>query len=206
MIGRGGARWWMVLSLLLGLIFALLFWVSTAFAELSSRADFREIQVQQTNSAELPYVISSEIDLQLSDELRNALERGVPLFFTLELRIYQPRQFWFDSLELNQSHTWRVQYNALLRQWRVVTEQSSVQEFSLDASLAHISGLYLWPIVDWQRLAPDVSYEGRMRLKLDTSLLARPFQITAINNSSAWSLSSPWKNFTVHLSAVKPSS
>ena len=206
MIGRGGARWWLVLSLLLSAIFALLFWASTAFAELSSRADFREIQVQRTDSADLPYVISSEIDLQLSDELRNALERGVPLFFTLELRVYQPRKFWLDSLALKQSHTWRVQYNALLRQWRVVSDQSSVQEFSLDASLAHISGLYRWPIDAWQQLEPHVQYEGRMRLKLDTSLLARPFQITAINNSSAWSLSSPWKNFTVHLSAVKPSS
>ena len=97
MIGRGGARWWLVLSLLLSAIFALLFWASTAFAELSSRADFREIQVQRTDSADLPYVISSEIDLQLSDELRNALERGVPLFFTLELRVYQPRKYWLDS-------------------------------------------------------------------------------------------------------------
>lgn len=206
MIGRGGAKWWAFLLVLASALFALLFWMSTAFAELSSRADFRDIQLGQAEGTELSYVISSEIELQLSDELRNALERGVPLFFTLELKIYKPKQFWVDNLVLKQSHTWRVQYNALLRKWRVVTELSSVQEFSLDASLAHISGLYHWPITDWQRLDPQQVYEGQMRLKLDTSLLARPFQITAINNSSAWSLSSPWKKFAIQLSAVKPNS
>lgn len=206
MMERGGAKWWTFLLVLASALLALLFWMSTAFAELSSRADFRDIQLGQAEGTELSYVISSEIELQLSDELRNALERGVPLFFTLELKVYKPKQFWFDSLVLKQSHTWRVQYNALLRKWRVVTDLSSVQEFSLDASLAHISGLYHWPITDWQRLDPQQVYEGQMRLKLDTSLLARPFQITAINNSSAWSLSSPWKKFAIQLSAVKPNS
>lgn len=206
MMERGGAKWWTLLLVLASALLALLFWMSTAFAELSSRADFRDIQLGQAEGTELSYVISSEIELQLSDELRNALERGVPLFFTLELKVYKPKQFWFDSLVLKQSHTWRVQYNALLRKWRVVTDLSSVQEFSLDASLAHISGLYHWPITDWQRLDPQQVYEGQMRLKLDTSLLARPFQITAINNSSAWSLSSPWKKFAIQLSAVKPNS
>lgn len=204
MLNRWNLRWWTVLAALCVTLSIVLFWMSTAEAEFSSRADFSDIHIEQ--HGEQGYSVSSEIDLQLSDELRNALERGVPLFFTLELNIYKPRQFWLDKLELSQSHTWRVQYNALLRKWRVATLQSSVPEFSLDASLAHISGLYHWPIIDWQRLDPEQIYEGQMRLKLDTSLLARPFQITAFNNSSAWSLSSPWKKFAIHLSAVKPNS
>ena len=85
MMERGGAKWWTFLLVLASALLALLFWMSTAFAELSSRADFRDIQLGQAEGTELSYVISSEIELQLSDELRNALERGVPLFFTLEL-------------------------------------------------------------------------------------------------------------------------
>lgn len=168
-----------------------------------SKADFTEIHLQQLGNQQ--YEVSTKIDLRLSDELRNALERGVPLYFTLELRVYKPRKYWFDALELEQSYTWRVQYNALLRQWRVHTSEESVQEFSLDASLAHISGLANWPIPGLELLDVTQQYEGVMRLKLDTSMLARPFQITAVN-SSAWSLSSPWKKFAIQLSAVKPTS
>lgn len=204
LVSRWSSRWWAVLLALLGMLVIALFWMSSALADLSSKADFRDIHVQQ--NTDLSYSINSEIDLQLSDELRNALERGVPLFFTLELNIYQPRKYWLDKQVASQSYTWRVQYNALLRQWRVVTEQGSVQEFSLDASLAHIAGQHNWLIEDWQSLALEQPYVGQMRLKLDTSLLARPFQITAINNSSAWSLSSPWKKFAIHLSAIKPNS
>lgn len=151
------------------------------------------------------YTLSASISLNLGEEVRNAAEKGVPLYFTINMEVLKPQRLWFDKTELAQQHTWRIQYNALLRQWRISNGEHSIPELSLDDSLQHIINLESWPINDLDQLDPAINYKGRLRLKLDTSLLPRPFQINAFN-SSAWSLSTPWKNFTLKVLDIKPSS
>ncbi|NLY65133.1 MAG: DUF4390 domain-containing protein [Alcaligenaceae bacterium] len=151
------------------------------------------------------YLLSANISLNLGNEVRNAAERGVPLFFTISLEIIRPEKFWFDKTELSQRQTWRIQYNALLRQWRISTGDFSTPELSLDDSLQHIVHLDNWPLSNFEQLESNRLYEARLRLELDTSLLPRPFQINAFN-SSAWSLSTPWKNLTFRVSDIKPGS
>ncbi|MFV9474432.1 DUF4390 domain-containing protein [Advenella sp. RU8] len=151
------------------------------------------------------YTLSANISLNLGDEVRNAAERGVPLYFTLNMEVLKQQLLWFDTTALTQQHTWRIQYNALLRQWRISNGELSISELSLDDSLQHIIHLESWPIENLDQLDPAIDYKGRLRLKLDTSLLPRPFQINAFN-SSAWSLSTPWKNFTLKVSDIKPNS
>ncbi len=151
------------------------------------------------------YTLSANISLNLGEEVRNAAEKGVPLYFTINFEVIRPQTLWFDKTELQQQHTWRIQYNALLRQWRISNGDLSIPELSLDDSLQHIINLESWPIKNLDQLNPTINYEGRLRLKLDTSLLPRPFQINAFN-SSAWSLSTPWKNFNLKVSDIKPGS
>ena len=65
------------------------------------------------------------LDLDLTFELGRvvieAAERGVPLYFTFDLKITSPRWWWFDRVLVEATLTRRLTYNALTQQWRVAT-------------------------------------------------------------------------------------
>ena len=148
-------------------------------------------------------LLDADIDFTLSGELHEAARKGVPLYFTADLSIQYPRWWWFDETILSVSQTWRIQYNALTRQWRVGTGDLSLPATTLDEALDLVRHIRNWPLGDAGRFTPDQTYQGRLRLRLDTSRLARPFQVDALN-SGAWSLTTPWKEFTFSISAATP--
>lgn len=147
--------------------------------------------------------IDVDAHLILSSELRNAAEKGIPLYFVAEVEIFQPRWWWFNKKVVKEQQTWRIVYNALTRQWRVGTSDLYLPESSLDDALALIRHIRGWALAYAIDLDRDVEYEGRVRIRLDTSLLARPFQVDAINSSS-WSLITPWKSFSFSVSVDEP--
>lgn len=147
--------------------------------------------------------IDADVEFSVEGELRNAAQKGVPIYFTADLEILSTRWWWFDKKVVNEQQTWRIVYNALTRQWRVGTGELSLPESSLDDALSLVRNIRGWDVAKVQDLEHDELYEGRLRVRLDTSLLARPFQIDAYN-SSAWSLATPWKNFNFSISVDKP--
>jgi hypothetical protein len=147
--------------------------------------------------------IDADVELAITGELRNVAQKGVPLYFTADLQIVSKRWWWFDKVVVNEQQTWRIVYNALTRQWRVGTGELSLPESSLDDALSLVRNIRGWAVADVRDLEHDELYEGRIRVRLDTSLLARPFQVDALN-SSAWSLATPWKNFTFSISVDEP--
>lgn len=144
--------------------------------------------------------IDADIELDLTSELYSAVSRGIPLHFSLDIEIVARRRWWFDKTVVKQQRTWRVIYNALTRQWRVGTGELSIPETSLEDALARIRQVRGWSVAALADLDKDVTYQGRARLRLDTSQLARPFQIDALN-SSAWSLATSWKSFSFSIPA-----
>ncbi|MDY0308260.1 MAG: DUF4390 domain-containing protein [Castellaniella sp.] len=148
-------------------------------------------------------LLNADIDFTLGGELHEAARKGLPLYFTADLNIEHPRWWWFNKTVLSASQTWRIQYNALTRQWRVGTGDLSLPATSLDEALDLVRHIRDWPLGNADQFTPDQTYQGRLRLRLDTSRLARPFQVDALN-SAAWSLTTPWKEFTFSISAATP--
>lgn len=153
--------------------------------------------------AETGLNINADVYLPVSDELRHYAERGVMLYFTADLEIVQPRRWWFDKDVVTVEQTWRVVYNALTRQWRIGTGDLSLPEASLDDALSLVRNIRGWEVLPGGKLDTNEEYQGRMRVRLDTSLLARPFRVDALN-SSAWSLATPWKDFSFSISDAEP--
>lgn len=147
--------------------------------------------------------IDADVEFELSPELRTAAEKGVPLYFTVEVELAQPRWYWFDKNVVKEQQTWQVVYNALTRQWRVGTGDLSLPESSMNDALGMLRHIRGWAVAYVADLDHDQEYQGRLRLRLDTSLLARPFQVDAIN-SSAWTLATPWKTFSFSVSVAEP--
>jgi hypothetical protein len=138
--------------------------------------------------------IDADIRVELNDQLREAADRGVPLYFTADLVITRSRWWWLDTTVADTSMTWRIVYNALTRQWRAGVGELSLPVQSLDAAMDMVRHIRGWEVADAGDLSTGVRYDGRLRLRLDTSLLARPFQVNALNSSS-WSVATPWKSF-----------
>ncbi|MCQ9615597.1 DUF4390 domain-containing protein [Paenalcaligenes niemegkensis] len=147
--------------------------------------------------------IDADIEFELSPELEDAAYKGVPLHFTADVEIKQARWWWFDKNVIKESQTWRVMYNALTRQWRVGTGELLVPESTLNDALAPLRHIRSWAVAYAHDLDKDEELTGRIRLRLDTSLLARPFQVDAINSRS-WTLATPWKDFSFSISDVAP--
>jgi hypothetical protein len=138
--------------------------------------------------------IDADIRFELNDQLREAAERGVPLYFTADIVITRSRWWWLDSTIADTSITWRIVYNALTRQWRAGVGELSLPVQSLDAAMDMVRHIRGWAVADADDLSSGVRYDGQLRLRLDTSMLARPFQVNALNSSS-WSVATPWADF-----------
>ena len=138
------------------------------------------------------------LDLDLAFELgrvvTDAAERGVPLYFTVDLKISTPRWWWLDRVLVETTLTRRLMYNALTQQWRVATGDLFVPAGSLSEALAILKQVRAWPVAPSDRFEQNQRYDGRVRLKLDTSQLARPLQLEAANRG-AWALVTPWASF-----------
>jgi hypothetical protein len=135
-----------------------------------------------------------DVGLKLSPIVLEAAERGVPLYFTLDVKIKAPRWWWLDKSIVETSLTRRMSYNTLTQQWRVATGDLFLPVASLQEALEVLEKVRGWPVAPLDRFEPNVRYEGEVRIRLDTSHLARPLQLDA-RNRGAWSLTSPWKPF-----------
>ncbi|MER1967473.1 DUF4390 domain-containing protein [Castellaniella sp. GW247-6E4] len=148
-------------------------------------------------------LIDADIAFSLTDELRSAAEKGVPLYLTADLRITRSRWWWFDENLVSTELTWRVQYNALTRQWRTGTGDLSLPASTLNEALDLVRHIRAWDVASTEDFTIGTLYQGQLRLRLDTTRLARPFQVDAMN-SKAWSLTTPWKDFTFSISVAAP--
>ena len=142
--------------------------------------------------------LDADVNFALNDQLRDAAQRGVPLFFTADLVIKRSRWWWFDHTVVNTSLTWRIVYNALTRQWRAGTGALSLPLASLDDAMDLVRHIRNWPVGATDQFESDVKYSGQLRVRLDTSMLTRPLQVNALNSSS-WSPATPWTSFTFAL-------
>lgn len=148
-------------------------------------------------------VIDADSIFELSDELHQAANKGVALYFTADVEIKRERWWWFDKTEIKESQTWRISYNTLTRQWRVGSGDLLWPESSLEDALYPMRHIRNWAVAYAIDLDPKHNYVGQIRLRLDTSLLTRPLQVDALNGR-AWSLATPWKNFTFSVDELQP--
>lgn len=168
--------------------------ISCALAQGVTSAAEAQIKQIEPLIGEGHLTMDLDVELKLSPIVLEAAERGVPLYFTLDIKIKAPRWWWLDKSIVETSLTRRMTYNMLTQQWRVATGDLFLPVASLQEALAVLEKVRGWPVAPLDRFEPNVRYEGSVRIRLDTSHLARPLQLDA-RNRGTWSLASPWKSF-----------
>lgn len=161
-----------------------------------ARADGIEIRKAALVAAEDGYFLEAEFDIALTHTLEEALNKGVPLYFTFEFELIRPRWYWLNEKLVSTRQQYRLGYNALTRQYRVGIGALYQNFGSLPEALAFLSRVRLRDIVESGALAKGNRYTAALRMRLDSTQLPRPFQISAVG-SREWSVGSDWHRWAI---------
>ena len=156
------------------------------------------IEVQAAHLERSPsgdgWELTADFVLPLPGHLADAINRGVTLYFTVDFELSRPRWYWWDAKVLQASRTYRVSYHALTRQYRLTLDGLGRSFESLEDLLAALSRVRGWHVIEPDQAHAGTEYEANLRMRLDTSLLPKPFQMSAIANRD-WALQSEWRRF-----------
>lgn len=155
-----------------------------------------DISAAQLETTEEGYRLVTHFQFELSHELQTVVNNGIPLYFTTEVHITRARWYWFDENTVSATHTVRIAYNLMTRQYRVSINNGFAQNYAtLQEALALVRHPSRWLVASKQALQPEVVYHVSLRCRLDTDQLPKLLQFNVINNSD-WRLASDWKRFT----------
>jgi Domain of unknown function (DUF4390) len=140
------------------------------------------------------WILNVDVDIQLNLRLEDAVNKGLPLYFVLELEISKPRWYWFDESSANKSQSYKLSYHALTRQYRLSLGAYQQTFSSLADALRAMTKVRGWRVGEFEQFTVGAKYEAQVRMRLDVSQLPKPFQVIGITNKE-WTLASDWKRF-----------
>jgi hypothetical protein len=175
---------WTVLALLLSL--------AAADPALADPIAVQRASLQADGSG---WSIDARFDFDLNSSLEDAVNKGVPLYFTTDFNLSRPRWYWFDEEPVNVSQSIRLSFQPLTREYRVSTGGLQLGFSSLNEALDVIKHVTSWHVIDRNQVKSGETYNASVRMQLDIALMPKPFQIDAVNNRD-WNLASDWKRFT----------
>ena len=134
-------------------------------------------------SLELEFVARVTLPRAVED----ALQRGVPIYFVADARLFRNRWYWRDERVARVSRQWRIAYQPLTGAWRVGLGGLNQTYPTLAEALAVASRSAGWKLAELNTLDPDKSYYVEFSYKLDTSQLPGPMQF-GLGGQGDWSV------------------
>jgi len=168
-------------------------------------ASAQEIEVRDARLAatEEGLALDAEFVFELNPRLREAVASGVALYFVVEFELTRPRWWWFDERTAAKRLPLRLSYHPLSRQYRLSTGMLQQQFQTLDEALHVLKRVRDWHVADRGAVSAESAYEAAVRMRLDISLLPKPFQVSAITHRDLH-LESAWVRFSHRTPAPPP--
>ena len=163
---------------------------------LPARAQEIEVRNVQLSVVEEGLALNADFSFDFSHRLAEMVANGVPLYFVIEFELTRPRWWWFDEKAAAKRIQLRLSYHTLSRQYRLSSGLLQQQFVTLEEALHVLRSLRNWQVVDRSVALADANYEAALRMRLDTTLLPKPFQLSALT-SRELTLESPWKRFVL---------
>jgi hypothetical protein len=154
------------------------------------------VQRAELRAVEDGLVLDADFTFDLTPRLSEVVANGVPLYFRVDFELTRRRWYWFDDTASAKRLQLRLSYHALSRQYRLSTGLLQQSFATLDEALNVLKRIRSWLVVDRTVSFADADYEAAVRMRLDTTLLPKPFQLSALT-SRELQLESSWKRFTV---------
>jgi hypothetical protein len=159
-------------------------------------ADGIEVQHLAFRATERGFVLDADFALELSPRVVDMVSSGVPVYFVVEFELTRERWYWLDENTASRSLQLRLSYHALSRQYRLSTGLLQQSFSTLEEALQLLTRVRNWLVVERTVPLAQTDYEAAVRMRLDATLLPKPFQLSALT-SRELQLESPWKRFIV---------
>ena len=160
-----------------------------------ARAESIAVQRASLQSDGSGWSLDARFKFELNSNLEDAVNKGIPVYFTTDFELSRPRWYWFDEQPVSVSQSIRLSFQPLTREYRVSTGGLQLGFASLNEALSVIKHVTSWHVIDRNQVHPGETYTASVRMQLDIALMPKPFQIDAVNNRD-WNLASDWKRFT----------
>jgi hypothetical protein len=165
-------------------------------ATLPARAEEIEVRDVALRRVEDGWALDADFAFELTPRLAEVVANGVPLYFSVEFELTRRRWYWFDETAAAQRLQLRLSYHALSRQYRLSTGLLQQSFPTLDEALNVLKRVRNWLVIDRTARFSDADYDAAVRMRLDTALLPKPFQLSALTGRDL-QLESSWKRFIV---------
>jgi hypothetical protein len=169
--------------------------VLVSSAALAARADEIEVREARLAPTDEGIALSAEFAFELNPRLAEVVANGVPLYFVVEFELTRARWWWFDEKAAAKRMQLRLSYHALSRQYRLSTGLLQQNFPSLEQALHVLRRVRNWLVVERTAPLADATYDAAVRMRLDGTLLPKPFQLSALTTREL-NLESPWKRFS----------
>ena len=169
-----------------------------AFALLLPAAQAEGIEVRHAAlvAGEEGYFLEADFEIALNPTLEDALNKGVPLYFLLEFEVIRPRWYWFSDKVISTQQQYRLSYDELTRQYRLVVGSLFHNFGELSEALDFLSRVRRRQVLEPGVLSKGNTYTAGVRMRLDVSQLPKPFQLNALA-SRDWNFGSEWHRWSV---------
>ena len=164
-------------------------------AALAARAGEIEVREAHLVPTEEGLALDADFAFDFGARLAEVIANGVPLYFVVEFELTRPRWWWFDEKTAAKRLQMRLSYHPLSRQYRLSSGLLQQQFATLEEALHVLRRVRNWTVTDRGTALSDSNYEVAVRMRLDITLLPKPFQVGALT-SPELHLESPWKHFT----------
>jgi len=175
-------------------------WIALALctalaAATAARADEIEVSDVRLVATDDGVVLAADFAFELNPRLAEAVTNGVPLYFAVEFELTRPRWYWFDEKAAARRLQLRLSYHALSRHYRLSTGVLQQNYATLEEALNVLRRVRNWQVVERGAALADANYDAAIRMRLDVTLLPKPFQLSALTSRDL-NLESPWKRFS----------
>jgi hypothetical protein len=141
------------------------------------------------------YHLIGGYQINLTNAMEEALQRGVPLYFVQLFQADRPRDFWLSEEIADIRRILKLSHNALLRTYQI-SSAGNIRTFdTIPQALGALGSFDEWHVFDKKAVQHKYLYQARVRMYLDTSQLPKPLQINAFT-SNRWDLDSDWREWS----------
>lgn len=159
------------------------------------------VQSAQATQRDGVYYVTAEIGYGLTDAAIEALTRGVPLTFEVQIDVARTRRYLPDANLAELRQRYALSYHALTERYVVRNINSGEQGSysTLSTALRALGRIEDLPVIDSNLLREDADYTISLRSTLDLKSFPGPLRLLAtLFRFNDWRLASKWHTWPLN--------
>jgi len=176
------------------------------------------IREAEIRSGEAGYQLFASYDINLNFVVKEALSRGIPIYFVGEFTLTHARWGWLDAVQQSLSsifsggsrasrwswldkeifsgeQTVKLSYSTLTGRYRI-SRGALFQNFDSLEDALNILARQNSAVIPAELMKQGGDYVASVRLRLDVSQLPKPLQVNALTDND-WTLDSEWYRWVI---------